>query len=280
MATLARGRRKFRWTNIPVFLWGVVVAGPLLWMLLGSLKTNQEVFASPFTIPQQWRWENYGKVLVDEGLGRAFVNSVIVVVVAVPGVIFIGAMASHALSRIRFRGAQLVTWVFLAGMAVPLLLGIVPLFALLNSMGGINNIWFYSVVLVAYQLPFTIYLLYPFFLAIPKVMEEAAAMDGCSTPRTFFHVMLPLAGPGLAAAAVFNFSYMWNEYTLALILLSDDGVRTLPVQVGRLMFRSQFLIDWGAMFAGLVVSAAPPFIGYLLMKGRLARGMQTGAVKE
>ena len=104
-------------------------------------------------------------------------------------------------------------------------------------------------------------------------------MDVCSAPSAFLKVMLLLSGPGLAEAGIFNFIYMWNEYTLALILLNDESARTLPVQVGRLMFRSQFLIDWGAMFAGLVMSAAPPFLGYLLLRGHLAKGFRAGAVK-
>lgn len=268
------------WSRMLVVVWGLIVGLPLLWMLVGSLKSNQEIFGSPLTLPSEWRWENYSTVLIEEGMGRAFANSLVVVSVAVPGVLLIGAMAAHVLTRARFRAAGLITWAFLGGLAVPLLLGIVPLFDLLTNLGLVNNLLGYSLVLVAYQLPFTIYLLYPFFQSIPRVMEEAAMVDGCSGPRVFWHVMLPMAGAGLAAAGIFNFIYMWNEYTLALILLNDESARTLPVQVGRLMFRSQFLVDWGAMFAGLVVSAAPPFLGYLLLKGHLAKGFRAGAVKE
>lgn len=273
-------RRRLPWSRVLVLIWGLIVGLPLLWMLVGSFKSNQEIFGSPLTLPSAWRWANYSTVLIEEGMGRAFLNSLVVVSIAVPAVLLFGAMAAHVLSRARFRAAGLITWAFLGGLAVPLLLGIVPLFELVTNLGLINNLLGYSLVLVAYQIPFTIYLLYPFFQTIPRVMEEAAMMDGCSHPRTFWHVMLPLAGPGLAAAGIFNFIYMWNEYTLALILLNDESARTLPVQVGRLMFRSQFLVDWGAMFAGLVVSAAPPFLGYLLLKGHIAKGFRAGAVKE
>lgn len=267
------------WYLVFPTVWGILVAFPLLWMLLGSLKTNQEIFASPLTLPLSWRWENYPRVLVEEGLGTSFVNSAIVVALVVPGSVLIGAMAAYVLGRMRFRGNTTITWVFVGGMTVPLLLGIVPLFALLNRLGLINSLWGYVAVLIAYQLPFTIYLLHPFFATIPDAMEESAIMDGCSRVRTFWHVMLPLATPGLGAAAVFNFIYVWNEYTLALVILNEDSVRTLPVAVGRLMFRSQFLIDWGVLFAGLVVSVAPPLLAYVALRKRLSEGFRVGAVK-
>lgn len=260
-------------------LWVAIVLGPITWTALSSLKSTQEIFNNPFLLPASPRLDTFRTAWVDAGIGGSFINSVVVTGVSVPTVVLVSALASYALARFAFPGRGLLTWFFVGGLMIPLLLGIVPLFDLLRQLRLLNTHLGLILANVAFQISFTIYLLYPFFRVLPRDYEDAALIDGCSRVGAFWRVMLPLAMPGLVSAAIFNFIVIWNEYTLALIILGDPEYRTLPVQIAQLMFRTKFLIDWGVLFAAVVTAAFPAFLVYVLFQRRIVSGLRVGAIK-
>jgi N-acetylglucosamine transport system permease protein len=259
--------------------YAVIALVPVAWMFLNSLKSNDEIFANPFILPSVPRWINYLKAWNDVGMGRSFLNSTLIVLCAVPAVVLLSAATSFTLSRIQFRGREFLLWLFLSGLMIPLLLGLVPLFALLNSLGLLSSYQGLFLTYLPFQLPFTIYLLYPFFKTLPRELEEAAIMDGCSLFGVFWRVMLPLAQPGLVTAAIFNFLQLWNEYILALIIMTKPELRTLPVAIGKMFFRQFYLGDYGVIFASLVIALTPVLLIYAFFHQRVIAGMRIGALK-
>jgi ABC-type glycerol-3-phosphate transport system permease component len=274
------GYRLGSWAiKVLVTIYAFVVVAPLVWMLVSSFKDNFEIFASPFTLPSMLRWGNFLEAWQDAGLGRNFLNSALVTIVVIPTVLLLASMTSYALSRIQFKGREFLLWFFLSGLMIPLLLGIVPLFILLKQLNLLNTYHGLMLAYISHQLPFTIYLLYPFFKTLPRELEEAAIMDGCSLFGVFWRVMFPLAQAGILAAAIFNFLQLWNEYILALIIMSPPAMRTLPVGLGKLFFRQFYMIEYGVLFAGLVIATFPAFLVYAVFHRRIVTGMRLGAIK-
>ncbi|MGQ9585381.1 MAG: carbohydrate ABC transporter permease [Anaerolineae bacterium] len=261
-----------------VIVFAFVAVVPLVWMLVSSFKDNPEIFANPFTLPSELRWGNYLEAW-QTGLGRNFLNSVLVSTVTTPVILLLASTASYAIARIWFRGREILLWFFLSGLMIPLLLGLVPLFALLKQLKLLNTYYGLILVYIAQQLPFNVYLLYPFFKNMPRELEEAAVMDGCSLFGVFWRIMLPLAAPGLLSAAIFNFRALWNEYILALMIMSSPEMRTLPVGLGKLFFRQFYMIEYGVLFAGLVIATVPLLLAYAIFHRQVIAGMRVGALK-
>lgn len=272
-------------------LYSLVIAFPLVWLLYTSLKSTQEIFSSAWSLPKTPQWVNFENAWVgspgEPGLGPYFVNSLMVTAVSVVGILTLGAMATYALTRFRFRGAQLLFNGFVGGMVFPIFLAVVPLFLLLNQtriiwiapQGFVNHWGGLIAVYIAYSLPFTVFVLSGFFRSLPYELSEAAAIDGASRWQTFLRVMLPLAKPGLIVAGVFNVIGIWNEYPLALVLLTDRSKYTLPLGIAQITQRQQYSADWGALFAALVIVMVPTLAVYLVFQRQISAGLTAGAVK-
>ena len=175
-------------------------------------------------------------------LGTYFLNSVEVVISAVIILLVISAPASYILSRVKFRGSKLITTVFIAGIGIPVPLLFIPLFIILARIKLINTLPGLALVYLAVSLPFTVYMLTGFFGSLPQELEDAAIIDGCSDVEVFSKVMLPLASPGLITAAIFNFIFLWNEYQLALVFLSNPNVKTLSLSL--YVLAEFFAVQW------------------------------------
>lgn len=269
-----------RWSNgLLLGLYLVSIGVPLAWMLLTSLKTGPEIFAQPWGLPRTPHWVNYVNAWQGAGLGPAFVNSVLVTLGTLALLLPAGAMAAYVLARYAFPGRGVVFGTFLSGMMFPHFLVIVPLFFLLRNMGMLDTLHGLILVYVAYSLSFTVFVLHGFFSALPEELAEAAMLDGCGHAGTFWRVMLPLAKPGLVVTGIFNAIGLWNEYGLALVLVSREEHRTLPLAVADLAMTQHYQSDWGALFAGLVISAVPVLVLYALFKDRILDVMLAGAVK-
>lgn len=154
-----------------------------------------------------------------------------------------------------------------------------PLFLLLNQLGLLNHYAGLVLVYIAYSLAFTVFLLTGFFKKLPATLEEAAILDGCSQWQVFWRVMLPLAKPGLVSATIFNLLGIWNEYILGFVLISDRDLWTLPLALANLTLVQHYRTDWGALYAGIVVSVIPIAILYALFQRQLVEGTTAGAVK-
>jgi ABC-type glycerol-3-phosphate transport system permease component len=162
---------------------------------------------------------------------------------------------------------------------VPTQLALVPLFFLVNAIHLLDTYTGLILVYIAFSLPFTIFVLTGFFRTLPHELAEAALIDGCTHPQAFWRVMLPIAKPGLVTAAIFNFLGIWNEYLFALVLISSERLRTLPLGLANLLMVTHYESNWGALFAGLVMVMIPTLVVYALLQGQLTKGITAGALK-
>jgi ABC-type glycerol-3-phosphate transport system permease component len=257
-------------TSVAAFLWTISI----------SLKSNQDFFAtSPWSLPKHPTLENYRSAWTTAKIGSFFLNSAIMTVGTVTISLAVSATAAYALGRIKFRGNSLVSMFFLTGLMIPGFLIIVPLYFLLRDMHLLGSLYGLGIVYVATQIPFNIYVLTGFFKTLPKELEEAAYVDGASPLKTFFRVMLPLAGPGLASVALLNCLTIWNEFFFALVFISDESKFTLPLGLYRLSINAEYSSQWTQLFAGLVLAMIPVLIVFGVAQERLTRGLTLGALK-
>jgi len=277
---------RHRLSNLPYYviliLWAAFTILIFLWLVESSFKTNVEVFGSPWSLPAtplEAASANYEKAWAISHMSTYFRNSVIVSVVSVALVVFISAPAAYALSRVPFPGNTLVNYYFIAGMGLPLQLILVPLFVLLARLHIADSLQGLILTYVGVSIPFTILLLTGFFVTLPTELEDAAAIDGCSELAIFWRVMLPLAGPGLFTAAIFNFISMWNEYLLAMLIVTSDTLRTMPLGVMSIRYSMQYTADWSGLFAAVVIVIIPSFLVYITLSERVMAGLTLGSGK-
>jgi ABC-type glycerol-3-phosphate transport system permease component len=277
---------RFRFRNAPYYtvliLWALITIFIFVWLVASSFKTNREVFGSPWALsatPLKAAAENYAKAWSLAHMGIYFSNSVIVTVASVVLVVAASAPAAYALSRVSFPGNSLVTYYFIAGMGLPYQLILVPLFVLLARLHIADTLQGLILTYVGVSIPFTILLLTGFFRTLPTELEDAAAIDGCGEFGIFWRVMLPLAGPGLSTAAIFNFVSMWNEFLLAMLIINNDKLRTMPLGIMNIRYSMQYTADWAALFAAVVIVIIPNFLIYLALSDRVMSGLTLGASK-
>lgn len=263
---------------IHIFLISVAITClyPLLWMIVSSLKTQDVIFKDISLIPHQFHFENYVNALKEEGFGRSFVNSIIYTGSSVFGVVIIASLAGYAFSRLRFPGRTVLFYMFMAAMMIPIPASFVPLYFLLNKLHLRDTPIGYILCMISVGLSVSIFLLKTFFDRIPRELEDAARIDGCSKMGTWWHVALPLAKPVLAVVIVFNALNIWNEYILALIIF--DSRKFMPLQVALQMFQGEFVTNYPLLMAGLTIAALPIIIVYLLMQKYIIKGITSGAV--
>ncbi len=263
-----------------LYFWCIFSIFVFLWVINSSLKTNREFFGNIWGLFQSPQFGNYGKVWNNYHMGTYFMNSVFVVVPAVLLLLAVSAPAAYILARVEFKLKKTLTRLVSFGLGIPYQLLLVPLFFLLFDLKLINSLTGLVLVYVALSIPFTVFLLISYFATLPKSLEEAAEIDGCGPGRTFFTIMLPLAGNGLVAAGVLNFVGLWNEFLLALTLLSKDSKYTLSMGLYALQGSLQYTGDWVALFAAFTMVVIPTFILFILLSRAIVAGMTMGAVKE
>ncbi len=265
-------------TLIHLFLITVSVSCvfPLLWMVSSSLKTQQTIFSDTALIPKTFHFANYYQAWMQGGFGRYFLNSIFYTVSVVIGIIIISSMAAYAFSRFRFPGRNILFILFMAAMMIPIPGSFVALYILLNKLHLRNTPIGYILCMINVGLSTSIFLLKTFFDKMPKELEDAARIDGCSKLGMWYHVALPLAKPVLAVVVVFNALNVWNEYILALIIFYSK--RFMPLQVALQTFQGEFVTNYPLLMAGLTITALPIIIVYLLMQKYIVKGVTQGAV--
>ncbi|MCG8430837.1 MAG: carbohydrate ABC transporter permease [Candidatus Omnitrophica bacterium] len=265
-------------TLIHVFLLSVAVTCifPLLWMVSSSLKTQEMIFRDMSLLPGEFHFENYYLAWIEGGFGRYFLNSILYTASVVIGIILISSMAAYAFSRFRFPGRNVLFIMFMAAMMIPIPGSFVPLYVLLNKLHLRNTAVGYILCMINVGLSTSIFLLKTFFDKMPKELEDAARIDGCSKLGMWWHVALPLSKPVLAVVVVFNALNVWNEYVLALIIF--DSRKLMPLQVALTTFQGEFITRYPLLMAGLTITALPIIIMYLLMQKYIVKGVTQGAV--
>ncbi|MGF0116707.1 carbohydrate ABC transporter permease [Promicromonospora sp. Marseille-Q5078] len=260
-------------------IWCVLVIAPMVWVVIGSFKTSSEIFGSPFSLPAEWSWTNYSTAWTDAEIGRAFANTIIVVGSALVLVMLLGSMCAYVLARFEFRGRRAIYYLMLAGLTFPVFLAIVPLFFVLDNIGLLGSLPGLIVTYVAFALPFTVFFLYAFFRGLPDDIAEAAAIDGAGNWRTFFQVMLPMATPGMASVAIFNFLGLWNQFILPVALNPNSENWVLSQRLAAFVSSAGYAVDFGAMFAAVVITIVPVLIAYLIFQRQLQGSVSAGTMK-
>ena len=257
--------------------YAVVAVGPLLFMLLNSFRPSADIFNDPLGMPTELYLGNYVEAWREAQFATYFANSVGVVVSGVVLCTVVSAMAAYPLARYDFRGNGVLTAYFIAGLTLPIELAVVPIFYLLGSFGMVDSRLGLVLVYAATGIPFSVFILAAFFRGLPRDLEEAARLDGAGEFRIFAQVMLPLVKPAIATVAIFQFVQLWNDFFFPLILLRDSDKYTLPV--GLTHFFGEYQTNWGAVFAGLVITTLPLVVLFLFLTRQIVSGLVGGMGK-
>jgi ABC-type glycerol-3-phosphate transport system permease component len=244
-------------------IYSIIIGLPILWMAISGLKTIRELFAQPFDLPQVPQWSNILKAW-ESGISKFFLNSVGITAVSVIAIVLVSSLAAYALARMRFPGRIPVYLMLIAGFAIPVHATLVPLYQSLGSAGLINT---YAGIIgpyVAFGIPFSVLLLYAFFMEFPSEIEDAAKIDGCNLWQMMFLIVLPISMPGLSTVAIFQSVFLWNEFSLALILINKEELRTIPL--GLMQFQGEWSTNWPVLLASLTLASLPMLLIYIVLQ--------------
>ena len=268
-----------RRTPVLVFLalYTAITGGPFLWAAMMSLRTTPEIFDSPYAFPVRFHWEKFADAWANSNYHTYFWNSAVVVVIAVALLTVIGSMAAHCLARYRFRADRLVRLAILSGMILPPQLLILSLFQVLLDYRLYNTLTGLIVVYVAGHLGMTVYILEGFFSQIPQDLFEAAWVDGYSDFQIFWRIAAPIGLPAIFTTVTLNFIILWNEFLYAVVLLTDDAKRTLPL--GIMHFMGSHQLDVGMVATGLMIAITPIILLYAFFSETMIKGMTAGAIR-
>jgi raffinose/stachyose/melibiose transport system permease protein len=271
-----------RWI-VPLFqylvggFFALIVLIPLVATFINGFKSNADLLLRPFGLPESWHWENYVGVLQSTAFWRQLLNSTIVMVATTVGVLVLASMAAFVFARMQFRGRELLFNFFTLGLLFPLAVAILPLYITLRQANLVDSYWGVILPQVAFALPGNILILRGFFATIPRELDEAAAIDGCTPVGFFVRILLPLMRPALAAVAVLTMVVSWNDFFLPLLVLNNEQLYTLPL--GIMQFQGQFGTDWARVLAFVSLSLVPTIGFYLLAERQIIAGLTAGAVK-
>ena len=262
-----------------VALWVLFTAVMLFWILGASLSTSREIFSGEvLKFASGFHWENYVTAWQVQNVSVFFGNSLLYSVVSCIGVLAIAAPAAYVLSRWQFRGGAALRIGLVVAMSVPVIMIIMPIYALATQW-GIKGRLLLVILYILMRVPYTAIYLLDFFSTLSRTYEEAAYLDGCSGPKTFLKIMLPLVQPAIITVTIFNFMSVWNEFFMALIFTTSES--TYPVGVGLLNIINsmKYTGNYGGMFAAVIIVFLPTFLLYIFMSEKIIAGVTGGGVK-
>lgn len=265
---------------VVVGIWSAFSLFFVIWIVIASLKRTRDLFSSPLSLPTAPAVGNYMKTWQTSHFGEYFINSFLVVSASVIALLIICVPAAYVLSRGRFRGREILSNFFSFGLGVPVPLLFVPLVVVMSTLRLADSLTGLTIAYIALSIPFTIYVLEGFFSSLPSELESAATMDGCSDVQTFWHVMLPLASPGIATVSILNFVGLWNEYQISLVLINSQENRTLSLGIYSLITSMQYSGgDWPGLFAGVTIVMLPTIALFILLSEKMISGITMGSLK-
>lgn len=270
------------WTVATGFTWLFAAFNifVLVWIVLSSFKTTNEIFGSPFALPRQRRWFHFARAWTDSNLGVGLLNTLGLVVATAIATVLLAAPAAYVLSRFDVFGSRSVTMFFALGIGVPAQAIVLPLYAIGNHLGLVDSLPGLWLLYVATSLPFAVFFLTGFFGSLPHELEEAAALDGASPARTFWQIMLPLARSGIVTLLIINLIAHWSETIFALIFLQSTRNETLSLALLKFLQRLQYTgADWGELFAGVTIIVLPLLLLYIWLGRRIIEGLTLGSGK-
>ncbi|WP_407663039.1 carbohydrate ABC transporter permease [Micromonospora radicis] len=273
-------RRPVSWGNPLTYALALAVAAvsiaPVVYVIIGGFRTTPQIVANPAGLPDPWVWDNYARVLTQSNFWRQAFNSAVVSLGTTLGVVTLGVCAAFVLARYTFRGREVLYTFFTLGLLFPAGAAILPLYLMLRDLSLINS--YYAVILpqIAFALPLTIVILRPFLSAIPRELEDAAAIDGTGRLGFLWRILLPLSRPALVTVGILAFVTSWNAFLLPLLVLGDANLHTLPLGVQN--FSSQYTSDTAGILAFTSLAMLPALLFFTFAEKQIVGGLQ-GAVK-
>jgi multiple sugar transport system permease protein len=275
-------RRRSSWlSRLGLYFVAVVIVVwsffPIYWMLLSSFRGQSDLFSAPSLLPRHFVLSNYGLLLQLSDYGQQFKNSLIVATSVVAITLVFSLVVAYALTRLKFPGKVLIiSSVLYAYMFPPMLLAI-PLYGIFVRIGLGESLIALIIAHCTLTLPLGIWLLWGFFKSVPFDLEEAAMVDGCTRLGTFFRVVLPLSGPGIITVAIFSFLLSWTDYVYALVMVTSDSQKTLPLGIASMV--GSFDMRWGEAMAGSSLIVLPLFLMFVFLSRYFIQGLSAGAIK-
>ncbi|MEU5655447.1 carbohydrate ABC transporter permease [Streptomyces sp. NPDC047737] len=264
--------------NILALVTAGIMAFPVYWLIVSSLRPNHEIRSYDQTLwPSSLTFDNFARAVKQDNFATAIQSSLIVSVTAVVGGMIIATLAALAIGRFRFFGRKALMMIMILVQMLPPTAMLIPIYLQLNALGGIDEYWGLIVVYLVSTLPFATIMIRGFVINIPVELEESAMVDGCTRMGAFRRVIFPLLAPGLAAASIFALVNAWNEYLFAYILINDNSKYTLNVWL--MTFTTERGTDYGALMAASTLISIPVVIFFMIIQGKMATGLTSGAVK-
>lgn len=255
----------------------ILMLYPIVVMVFSAFKPTGDIYDQPFALPDFTNFTNFVKIITETNFPVYLTNSFIITGTSILSILVFGSMAAYALARYQFKGSTFLFLFFLSGLMVPLKLAIIPLFIQFRTFGILDTRLSLILLYTAMGLPSTIFILTGFIRTLPIELEDAARIDGASELRIMLSIMLPLTRPAMIIAAIHNAVPIWNDFFFPLVFVQTDARKTLPQ--GLTIFMGEFNTDWGALFAGLTLSALPIIVVYIVLSRQFINGMTSGSLK-
>jgi raffinose/stachyose/melibiose transport system permease protein len=264
---------------VSLVLTALIWIAPFVFIIFTSLKTNAAVMGSAaFSPPTELAFDNYSGAWARGEFSTTAFNGALISAIKVPLGLFLSAMAAYALARIEMPGKKLAFLAIVFGTMIPFQVMLAPIFRQVNAFGLINTYPGIILPYLAFGVPYQVFILHGFFSAVPKELSEAARIDGAGHFTIFRRIFLPISLPALSALFILDFVATWNEFAMALVILQDRDMWTLPL--GMMNFQSQFQANYGQLNAAIVMTVLPAAIVYLMFQRYFVSGLTSGAVKE
>jgi raffinose/stachyose/melibiose transport system permease protein len=250
---------------------------PVLFAILGGFRTTSQIAADPVGLPNPWVFTSYKATLTLPAFWRQMFNSTLIALITTAVVLPVASLAAFVIARYRFRGRESFYTLFTLGLLFPVAVAIIPLFIVLRQIGMLNNPLGIALAQAAFALPLSIVILRPFLRSIPRDLEDAASIDGCTTFRFYWSVILPLSRPALATVAILTIVTSWNAFLLPLLVLIQPEQWTLPIGVNNIS--AQYTSDTARVLAYTSLSIIPALFFYFLTERQIVRGLTAGSLK-
>ncbi|MCB0037382.1 MAG: carbohydrate ABC transporter permease [Anaerolineales bacterium] len=275
-------KKKTNWLNIFLFVFLLVFTliymAPFIGAIITSLRTQEDISVNGFwSIPQVITLGNYVEAWQRANVDRYLLNSFIITIPALIGTIFLSSLSAYALARHKFTGNRLIYFMYVAGTLLPFQILLLPVFMLANKLGLYNTYWSVILIHTAFQLGFCTFVLRNFMRTLPSEIMDAARIDGCNEWGIYWRIVMPLTVPGIAAIATLEFTWIFNDYIWALILIQDDALK--PVTSGLTTLQGQFVTNWPLIVAGALLAAIPTVIVFFALQRYFIGGLTLGSVK-
>jgi raffinose/stachyose/melibiose transport system permease protein len=262
--------------GLPLFLFALSIIYPLIWMILNGFKTSSELFLDPFGLPSSYKLDNFIRAW-NAGIGHYFFNSVLVTSVVSVVTTLLCAMAAFPLSRYRFKGRNFWFMFILCGLMLAPQVSLISNYKLLQTLHLYDTYWALILPYVAFRIPFTVFLMWSYFMSLPQEVEESACIDGCNSFQIFWRIILPMSKPIMATSVLLTARYVWNDFMFSLVFTESSALKTIPYGLNSM--KSSTDTDWTVLLAGLAIACMPIIILFIVLQKNLVRSMTAGSVK-